>query len=78
MLVLEVLERLLWLRRWVWKRLFKAKKVLVLTIDPAKRLANSLGLQEFGNEALQIDLSSLKESDRGAVGDDVGWTTCLP
>ena len=25
------------------------KKVLVLTIDPAKRLANSLGLQEFGN-----------------------------
>ena len=40
----------------------QGKKVLVLTIDPAKRLANSLGLQEFGNEALQIDLSSLKES----------------
>ena len=35
------------------------KKVLVLTIDPAKRLANSLGLQEFGNEARQIDLYSL-------------------
>lgn len=35
------------------------RKVLVLTIDPAKRLANSLGLHEFGNEETQIDLSSL-------------------
>ena len=35
------------------------RKVLVLTIDPAKRLANSLGLQEFGNEEVQIDLSTL-------------------
>lgn len=38
------------------------RKVLVLTIDPAKRLANSLGLQEFGNEEVQIDLSSLAEN----------------
>lgn len=35
------------------------KKVLVLTIDPAKRLANSLGLSEFGNAETQIDLSTL-------------------
>jgi anion-transporting ArsA/GET3 family ATPase len=35
------------------------RKVLVLTIDPARRLANSLGLSRFGNDELQIDLSSL-------------------
>ena len=28
----------------------QGKKVAVLTIDPAKRLANSLGLRELGNE----------------------------
>jgi anion-transporting ArsA/GET3 family ATPase len=30
-------------------------KVCVLTIDPAKRLADSLGLRELGNEARQVD-----------------------
>jgi anion-transporting ArsA/GET3 family ATPase len=30
-------------------------KVCVLTIDPAKRLADSLGLEEVGNEARQVD-----------------------
>jgi anion-transporting ArsA/GET3 family ATPase len=30
-------------------------KVCVLTIDPAKRLADSLGLEELGNEARQVD-----------------------
>lgn len=35
------------------------RKVLVLTIDPAKRLANSLGLKRFGNDETQIDLSPL-------------------
>jgi anion-transporting ArsA/GET3 family ATPase len=30
-------------------------KVAVLTIDPAKRLANSLGLPELGNEERQVD-----------------------
>jgi anion-transporting ArsA/GET3 family ATPase len=30
-------------------------KVCVLTIDPAKRLADSLGLEELGNEARRID-----------------------
>ncbi|MEC7987385.1 MAG: ArsA-related P-loop ATPase [Myxococcota bacterium] len=35
------------------------RKVLVLTIDPAKRLANSLGLKQFGNTETQIDLSQI-------------------
>jgi anion-transporting ArsA/GET3 family ATPase len=33
----------------------RGKKVAVLTIDPAKRLANSLGLPELGNEERQVD-----------------------
>jgi anion-transporting ArsA/GET3 family ATPase len=33
------------------------RRAMVLTIDPARRLANSLGLSEFGNEESQIDLS---------------------
>jgi anion-transporting ArsA/GET3 family ATPase len=32
----------------------RGKKVIVLTIDPAKRLANSLGLSELGNEETQV------------------------
>ena len=39
----------------------EGRKVLVLTIDPAKRLANSLGLQQFGNDETKIDLSSFGE-----------------
>jgi anion-transporting ArsA/GET3 family ATPase len=33
----------------------RGKKVCVLTIDPAKRLADSLGLDELGNDARQVD-----------------------
>jgi anion-transporting ArsA/GET3 family ATPase len=33
----------------------RGKKVCVLTIDPAKRLADSLGLEELGNEAKMVD-----------------------
>ncbi len=33
----------------------RGQKVCVLTIDPAKRLADSLGLKELGNEARQVD-----------------------
>lgn len=33
----------------------RGKKVAVLTIDPAKRLANSLGLPELGNEERQVE-----------------------
>ncbi len=35
------------------------RRVMVLTIDPARRLANSLGLEKFGNKGTRIDLSSL-------------------
>jgi anion-transporting ArsA/GET3 family ATPase len=37
-------------------------KVAVLTIDPAKRLANSLGLQELGNEETQVDAERFTEA----------------
>ncbi len=33
------------------------RKVLVLTIDPARRLANSLGIPRFGNEQVRVDLA---------------------
>lgn len=34
----------------------RGRRVLVLTIDPARRLANSLGLSRFGNEAVAVTL----------------------
>ena len=34
----------------------RGRRVLVLTIDPARRLANALGLQSFGNEIRRIQL----------------------
>lgn len=40
------------------------KRVAVLTIDPAKRLANSLGIEKFENEAQVVDLSSLKSGKK--------------
>lgn len=36
-------------------------KVCVLTIDPAKRLADSLGLEELGNEASRVDPALFEE-----------------
>jgi anion-transporting ArsA/GET3 family ATPase len=36
-------------------------KVCVLTIDPAKRLADSLGLEELGNEARRVDPSLFEQ-----------------
>lgn len=33
----------------------RGKRTLVLTIDPARRLANSLGLSELGHEVQQVD-----------------------
>lgn len=35
------------------------RRVLVLTIDPARRLANSLGLSEIGNQEVRIPLERL-------------------
>jgi anion-transporting ArsA/GET3 family ATPase len=34
----------------------RGKKVVVLTIDPARRLANALGLPELGNEERRVDV----------------------
>ena len=36
----------------------RGKKAVVLTIDPAKRLANSLGLPELGNEEARVKLDA--------------------
>jgi anion-transporting ArsA/GET3 family ATPase len=38
------------------------KKTIVLTIDPAKRLANSLGVESLTNKAQKIDLSAINAS----------------
>ncbi len=35
-------------------------KVLVLTVDPAKRLANALGLKGFGNVEIRVPVSAFK------------------
>ena len=35
-------------------------KVLVVTVDPARRLANALGLEAFGNEERRVDLEAFK------------------
>lgn len=43
----------------------RGRQTLVLTIDPARRLANSLGLREFGSEETRIDLSPLGMKDAG-------------
>jgi len=37
----------------------EGRKAIVLTIDPARRLANSLGLDAMGGEARRVDLSGL-------------------
>ncbi|MGQ0833047.1 MAG: ArsA family ATPase, partial [Microthrixaceae bacterium] len=37
-------------------------KVLVLTVDPAKRLANALGLEEFGNIETQVPREAFAEA----------------
>ncbi len=39
----------------------RGRRVLVLTIDPARRLANALGLQSFGNEVRRIELPDAAE-----------------
>src|ERR1700736_6907451 len=35
-------------------------KVLVVTVDPAKRLADALGLQGFGNQAKRVPAEAFK------------------
>jgi anion-transporting ArsA/GET3 family ATPase len=37
----------------------QGRRVMVLTIDPARRLGNALGLEKFGNKETRIDLDGL-------------------
>ena len=50
------------------------QRVAVVTIDPARRLAESLGLEELGNDPRQVDPALLavprRRDARRAVGDD--------
>ena len=43
--------------------------VLVLTVDPAKRLATALGLEEFGNTPVRIEPARLERAGIKARGD---------
>jgi anion-transporting ArsA/GET3 family ATPase len=53
----------------------QGKKVVVLTIDPAKRLADSLGLKELGNEPSKVDDRLLREA--GIEGGGELWAMML-
>ena len=54
----------------------RGKKVAVLTIDPAKRLADSLGLPELGNTERQVDPSLFTEAGVDAEGGEL-WAMML-
>jgi anion-transporting ArsA/GET3 family ATPase len=54
----------------------QGKKVAVLTIDPAKRLADSLGLPELGNEERQVDPAMFTEAGADP-GDGELWAMML-
>lgn len=43
------------------------RRVCVVTIDPARRLADALGLAELGNRPQRVDLSSLADVDGGEL-----------
>ncbi len=47
-------------------------KVLVLTVDPARRLANALGLERFGNAETRVDDEAFAGRRRRAPGRAVG------
>lgn len=54
----------------------RGKKVAVLTIDPAKRLADSLGLPELGNEARRVDPALFAEYGVADAGGEL-WAMML-
>ena len=54
----------------------RGKKVAVLTIDPAKRLADSLGLPELGNTERQVDPALFAEAGIEAEGGEL-WAMML-
>lgn len=47
------------------------RKVIVLTIDPAKRLANSLGLNALTNEPQRIELDAIAERNDAPIAQDL-------
>ena len=54
----------------------RGKRVAVLTIDPAKRLADSLGLPELGNEARQVDPALFEAAGAETNGGEL-WAMML-
>ena len=44
------------------------RRVLVLTVDPARRLADALGLEAFGNAVVEIDSSALTRDGKPPAG----------
>jgi anion-transporting ArsA/GET3 family ATPase len=54
----------------------RGKKVAVLTIDPAKRLADSLGLPELGNTERRVD-PALLEAEGVDLGNGELWAMML-
>jgi anion-transporting ArsA/GET3 family ATPase len=54
----------------------RGKKVAVLTIDPAKRLADSLGLPELGNTERQVDPALFTDAGVDAGGGEL-WAMML-
>jgi anion-transporting ArsA/GET3 family ATPase len=52
-------------------------RVAVLTIDPARRLANSLGLPELGNEERRVDPAALEAAGLSGSGDGELWAMML-
>jgi anion-transporting ArsA/GET3 family ATPase len=54
----------------------RGMKVAVLTIDPAKRLADSLGLEELGNAPRQVDLL-MPTGGEDCSGDGELWALML-
>ena len=55
----------------------RGKKVAVLTIDPAKRLADSLGLPELGNEEREVDPGLFAEAGVETGGGGELWAMML-
>ena len=47
----------------------RGQKVLVLTIDPARRLADSLGLPDLGNDEHRVDPRHLERAGLGGSGE---------
>ncbi len=55
----------------------RGARVCVLTIDPAKRLADSLGLEELGNEASRVDPKLLEAQGLDTSGGGELWAMML-